>query len=794
MHALLSAFKALSRAPRFALGAIATLALGISISLCMFSVLWQVVYHALPAPRSEELLVLKSHRTGVEGDSGITGHSAFALQNLLPAGTLFGSYFYSGANYTGGERPVSVTGLSVTPGFFAVLAVAPTLGRTLQASDAGSANIVLSERAWRSYFAGDPAIVGKIFPTTGTPKRVVGVMPENLKALVPDVVYFDAIDPLYMQKEKATYENARFYEALIRAPEPGAVAFQSALRKAATTLNLQTGYGADDWRFSTIPLREMLVGDVSAPLHALMALCLLVLLIASTNTGHLIAARNQARRTQFAVRSALGAGSARMAGMLFLEGAIISVSACTLALLLCAGFLRGVDLSASQLPLLDALPSSPALSPALAVATLIFALLCTLLIGVLPAMRFGGALRAEDLRSRNALSLGKSARMLAVPGVACSLVALVVGYLYLQSGQQLQQQRLGLMVDNTIAAQFFMPGENAQKSGAQWAAQGAQLLQSGARISGVESVAISSGLPFNPVGQMRMDLNTPSANVPVSTVMRGVGGDIIGALGYQLLRGRAFTELDNRDANPVTIINQRFASAYFGSADPLGQSVAVPPNGSGQMLRFTVVGVVADARFETPLQAGGSELWVPFAQYPSGNLSLLLRSKQNPKALLKPLQESVWAALPGQSIYRAYALMDDQLELSATQRFFTRFANSFAAMALLLAAVGIYAMMSFELSLRQREFAMRAALGASQAAQLRAVASGSVMFLAFGLLLGGCGAVVAAKYVLSTIFGAPSLPLALSQGALTVIACAAIAIFIAAKRQLRTNISQLLQR
>ncbi len=735
--------RALLRAPRFSLSVILTLGSGLTVSLLMWAVLWQAVLAPLPYPGAQNLFTLSGEKDAQK--DGVSSAIAHELPALLPKGYAMTSFFWNGTTFLGAERPLVMTTLAVDSNYFDVLGIRPFLGRGLRADDADSEHIVLGESTWRKHFNSDPNIIGKAFREEGGDSIIVGVVAKTQAYPAPDLAYFKAIDWSSMAENQGVYLNARFLAGIVRAT-PGDVAsnrVSDALNQANQALGKTHGAPVADWRLSARLFELAIRGDLRTPLLALSGLSLLVLLIAATNAAHLVLTRGRQRTAAFGVMDALGAPRADLARLIFLETGLLSIASVLLALVACVLIVRcSPNLADSGIQIDPDLGLGVLFNPSIAFVAALFGALALLLASAYPALQIWRHGARHALVAQR--SGGQTRHWLGIPGIALSIAGLFAAALFMRSAQQLQDQPLGLDVAGTVAAQYFMNGEAGDAS-QRFADRAAEVLAVAEKIPGAKSVAIVAGAPFTPVGNLTQTLPNGPALAPgvvLKTNVRSVMGDALGALGYQLRAGRNLGVTDSAITPPVALINQRFAEQYFGVENPIGRSIPIIQMGQGDaakagdgMQRFTVVGILNDARFERPDLAAGPEVWLPFAQFPMNQNQLSVLVKGAPNGL-KAVQEAVWAVNPNQAIYRAYALSEDLYKLSAAPRFFARFAGLFGALSILLAALGSYAILAFSVAERKREFALRSALGAKNTQLVRTVMRENLRALVPGVVLG----------------------------------------------------------
>jgi putative ABC transport system permease protein len=786
MEMLSRAIRGLLRAPRFSLSVWLTLTLGLSVSLSMFALVWHMLYRALPAPNAEQLYVLQAGRIGAANRDALSGLEAFEMAPMLPNSMSVGSYFWNGTEFIGGEKPKTVTTISAQPELFASLQVGAALGRALVKADEGKDHVVLSNAAWRELFQADPQIVGKVFKERGGDQLIVGVMPASFESLMPSVTYYKSIDPAAMRETSAVFNNARFYESLVRIPEGQLELFHAAAKAAEVRLAAQAGATPATWQYHTTPLRDFVLGNVRAPLQALLGLGFLILLITLANAAHLVAARAAQRVPQFAVAAALGASRIEQALQQLIEAVLLTVSAAISAVALFYLLSKAVDLSVIRLPFLQDF----GLSPSLLVASLITVVLTSSALFIIP-MRLSRLDHQQSMRVRGVQTLSSVHRLLTVPAIACGLVAIATGFLYLQSSSQLRTQALGLNIEQTIAAQFWLPGEADPENQLLWVNQAEKVMAHAAQSKAFDGIGLSNRVPFNLVGDYRVSVSNAEQKATEAR-LNALAGDAMSVLGYQRISGRDL--LPVQGALPVAMVNQSFLQSYFGDQDltqHLGKTVSLPPYGAGEMKSFEIVGVLNDARTINPALKPVPEIFVPLAQYPMNSLQLIAKGTAA-KSRLRELEQIITQALPGQGVYRTYAVQDELNGLSAPQRFFTRFSTLFAVIALVLAMVGIYALMRFDLSVRKQEFALRSAIGASTVNQFQAAARKSMLSMGLGLAFGGLGFFWIAGFLQPQIFGVLNPTLAAGAALILMLLGACFAIGLATRQAARLSIARML--
>jgi predicted permease len=774
---LKSVTQRLLRAPGYALALLATLTLGMSLTITMFAVVHGVAFAPLPYPDDEQIVVLESVRPRTGAQGGLTPRDAVETLPKLAGLQSFAYYSYGGADLLQGDRPRNLTLNTVGAQFFDVLRVAPMIGRALDADDLGKARTVLSHATWQSVFGGDPDVVGKTLKLNWITPEIVGVMPPSFEFPSSEVALWIAADPQDLTSlDAGVYNNARFLQGIARLrPDVSAIQFNATLQAQAIR-----PAGSDDWVLTSERMLDAAIGDRAELLLALLGIAALVLLIGCANAAHLVMVRGLDRLGKFAVMRALGASHRRIASEFLVEVVVITALALSLSLLISTvGMHAFVGLVDSGLPR----ASEISVTPTVVAFALVNAALVILVCGAWPTWRMYRSGIEGALRRRIGLEPGTATmeRGLPVMAIALSLAALSTAALLAISAHRLGTQDQVATVDRMLAVQLF-PGS---REGAEVSDFLESVRMASAAIPGVEHAALMTGAPFTPVGSMRLDVTPTAQDQAESRTMqaRAIAGPALEALGVRVLRGRALAADDRAGSTRVALLNERAARELFDGEDPIGRSVGVPPYGSsGELVQFEVVGIVEDRKLDrVDGTQARAEIWMPFMQYPVPFGSLLLTSSLPPKSLIKAAESAVWSVDATQGIYRTFAPADERDAQLAAPRFFARNAAAFAVFALALSMVGVYAVLAVDLSRRRRELALRAALGASRSDALRFVATKGMLIGIPGTLIGVALAAAMAQGVSSVLFdvslatpwvvGGASLPLLL----LTAIACWALA-------------------
>lgn len=747
MTLLLCGLLRLRRSPGYALGLLATLTLGLCLTVTMFAIVYGVAFAPLPYRDDHEIVVISSERLQSGANSGITPRDALTSLPQVSGLRSLGYYTWGGADLLVGDRPKVLTINSVSGGFFEVLGVQPLLGRALASDDLGQARAVLSYQTWQRELGGDPDIIGKTVQLNWITPEIVGVMPPSFEYPSDEVALWIATDESqYRNMEPGVYNNARFIQGIGR--------LQPGLTPAQLNTQLTAAAGAidgDAWVLHSQRLLDATIGARRDLLLALLGISLLVLLIACANAAHLVMVRAYERLAQFGIQRALGASQGRIALEFLAEVLIIGGVALCLSLAFSGlGLNHFVGLLDSGLPRsTEVVISLPVLVFA-AAAALVMLMIC----GAWPALRLHRSGIAEALTRRvgtGPRGLGVE-RGLPIVALALSIAALSTAALLAISAHRLAEQDQLATVDQMLAMQIFPDS----RDGAEFLPRMQRMLEAVAAIPGVEQAAFMSGAPFTLVGGLSLDISLPGAADHDSQTLsaRVIEGPAMQALGVSVVHGRGFSDSDRAGVPRVAVLNERAARELFAGAEAVGSTIMVPPLGTaGEPTSFEIVGVVENRKIDrVDGDSAKAEVWLPFEQYPVPWGSLLLSGPLPPKSLIRQAEEAIWQVEPGLGIYRSFAPADDRDAQLASPRFFARNAGAFAVFALALSMVGVYGVLAVDLSRRRRELALRAALGASPARALRFVAVKGLAIGVPGIALGLVLAALMAEGVRGLLF------------------------------------------
>ncbi len=752
--------RAFSKNPGFTALVLATLALGIGSVVAIFSIANGVLLRPLPYREPDRLV-----RIGHVRPDTVVARPTFSPQDVEDlkaahpglASASAWTYFpgLSAASLTGAGEPERLPAANVDGAFFETLGMPAAAGRFLTADDDrdGKNHVaVVSSSLWKRRFGGDRALIGRPIVIDGTPFEVVGVMPASFEFPSAEV---DVWMPLSNLGEDSTphKREIRWLDVVGRLA-PGATLQQAKTGIAALYARLARQYPDSNAGFEhalVVPLASALTGDVRKPIALLLGAVSLVLLIGCVNVANLLLARASARRREIGIRAALGAGRGRLVRQLLTESLLLSLTGGVLGLLLARWGIDGLmSFAGGHVPRASEIRMDS--------GVVLFALLLSVATGVafglLPALSAArgsvrGALEGSGGRggtdSRGALSLRRGL----VVGEITLAVALLVGAgLLLRSFWRLTHADPGLRPESVLTLAVTVPADvyNAEKDGA----YRARMLAALRTLPGVVAAGMSKTLPLHGGGEpyaVRVE------GRPDLESYKAPGGAIIVSPGYfaalriPILRGRDFTDADIESEKPVLLVNRALARTLWGDADPIGRGLTF-----GGKMRLEVIGVVGDVRQEGLGQTPFATMYVPMSIFPRGSLKFYLRAQGDPAALAASARAAIHRLDPNQAISGMQPLTEVVAETVAGPRFLTLLVGVFGAAALLLAAIGVYGVISFSVARRTREIGVRIALGADRAAVRRLVLREGMALAGAGLALGLVAALALSRVLSSVLF------------------------------------------
>jgi putative ABC transport system permease protein len=776
--------------PGFSLIAVLTLALGIGANTAIFSIVNAVLLRPFPYQAPERLVILLERVSAGGGFSpSYPNFVDWRAQNTV-LDSIAAVKQNESFNLTGAGEPERLQGRRVSAEFFATLGVKPLVGRDFlpeeDRADAAPA-VILSYSLWQRRFGNDPGVIGKQLTLNNQSFSVVGITPPNFQF----GAQADVTVPIGLQAERFR----------LRGRDPGADVVarlkpQVSQQQAETELNLiaarleqQYPESNKNRRVRVVPLHERFVGDVRLPLLILLGAVGLVLLIACANVANLLLVRASARQKEMAVRVALGASRATIVRQLLTESVLLAALGAALGTLLA---FWGTSLIAAQLP--DGIPrlQEAKVDAPVLVFTLAVSLLTGLLFGLAPALQASRPNLTEGLKEGDRGSSRHRQRLrsvLVVSEIALTLTLLVGSGLLIQSFRRVLEVDPGLKAQNLLTMQVSVNNPDGQQ-----VANFFELLQQNVRsLPGVKSVAVSDGLPFG------RDANHPGFFIEGQPDNKGSGQryavspDYFQTMGIALLKGRLFTAEDTRDSLLVIVIDEVLARQNFSNEDPIGKRLKQSRDAPG----LEIVGVVRHVEpYSLDRQGPGpAQFYTNFNQIAlqrlpitARHIHLLTRTEVEPLGLAPAVRGQITALNKDQAVFNVRTMEQIVAQSVAARRFSMLLLTVFAVVALGLASLGIYGLMSYTVAQHRREIGVRMALGA-QASDVLKLVIGQGMLLAFtGVALGLVASLALSRTLKNLLFGVSATdPVIFAALALLLTAVALLACYVPARRATKVD-------
>ena len=798
------ALRVFRRSPGFTAVALLTLALGIGANSAIFSVVNGVLLQPLPYADSDELVYIYSQFPTLEFDEFWVSPPEYReLQERARSFESIGAWRTSRVNIAGADAPVRVTAAAVTAEFFTTLGVSPTTGRTFgREEDVTDASVVvISHGLWQRAFGGDPGVVGGTVEVNGRSTTVTGVMPAGFDIEDAGVdVWFPSGIP------EAPTNRSSHWLRLVGRLAPGITVAQARreLNELVASWEdvVQEGHvpTPEGHPFGLHSLQEEMVGGVQTALLILLAAVGLVLLIAVANVGNLLLAKAEGRRREVAVRLAIGAGRGRLLRQFLTESLLLSVAGGILGL--AAGW-AGLQVMLAVSP--DSIPriGEIRLDGEVVLFTLAISLLAGLLFGLAPlvhmaADRVAGALKEGGHQATAGAGRQRVRRAFVVAEVALAVMLVVGAGLLIRSLDALQRVDPGFEVENLLTFQLYLPEARYPEASAAGSFY-ASLLERLEALPGVGSAAAMSGLPplrdLN-ANDTRFEGLEPAPDRPHNVdYYQTVQGDYFETMGIDVVEGRGFRPGDDGEGTPVVLINETLARIYYPDQNPIGRRVQP----SGAPFWMNIVGVVEDVKQGGLAEETGTELYfhnpqVAAAGVPQRTMNIVVRTDRPLGSVAPEVRRAVAELDPSLPLAHFQTMADNMAAVTSRPRFLTFLLGIFAALALVLAAVGTYGVMSYAVAERSHEIGIRMAMGAERGSVVWLVLSGGLALAGVGLLLGVAGAVGVSRVMQSLLFDVTAMDLATFVTApLVLLVVATTACLIPAWRASRTDPARVLR-
>ncbi|MGH9751919.1 MAG: ABC transporter permease [Blastocatellia bacterium] len=790
--------RTLMKKPGFTLIAVITLALGIGANTAIFSVVNGVLLKSAPYHEPERIALLwgdvpsrGEHRTQV---------SATDVADWRKLNTVFeevATFSNWGATLSGEGEPERLSGMQVGDGYFSVMGVRPLLGRVFtpeEQADGKDYVIVLGYGLWQSRFGGARDMIGKKIYFNARPYTIVGVMPEDFQPLPSNLVegrpqFYRPVAEAYNEEERAS----RHLRAIARL-KPNVSLDQAQSEMSLITQRLadqhpksNTGYGV-----RLVTITEEIVGGLRLALVLLLLAVLAVLLIACANVGNLLLARATARQKEIVIRAALGATRGRLIRQLLTESLLIALLGGALGLLLA---LWGTELITSLGK--EFIPSLSRVEIELPVLafTLAVSVGAGILFGLAPAIHLSRPNLNEELKEGGRTAGGSTGQRrlrngLIVAEVAMAAVLLVSAGLLIRSVIHLHRANPGFNTANLLTMNVWLPYAKYPDA-PKWVAFYDQIAQRIQALPGVQSAGLTSVLPIS------HNFDRRSFQVETHPVPRGQEAEAdtyIVTPGYlrtmqiPLRTGRELMAQDVANVEPVALISETFARRYWPGEDPLGKRIKFPGSATRPQPWRTIVGVVHDVKQYGVDKEGTMQLYLPEAQFPVSWLALAVRTTGDPARTLNAVRNEIRGVDPDQAVFEVATMEGLLAESIAKRRFVMLLLAGFAALALALAAIGIYGVMAYTVAQRTQEIGVRMALGAQAGDVLRLVIGQGMRLALGGVGAGLIGALALTRLMKGLLFIVSATdPLTFIMVTLSLASVALLACYVPARRATKVD-------
>ncbi len=812
-HDLRLALRGLVRAPLASGLAIVCLALGIGANASMFGVVNGLLLNSLPFRDASQLVTVSSTQPAGGVNRGGTSYLDLAdYQERSQALETLAGVESRSLTFSDTDEPERVSGAAVSWRLFSMLGIAPALGRDFVAIDdrAGAANVVLlSDELWRRRYNADPAVVGRPLTINAQPYTVIGVLPPRVKFPFLQVAWIP-LAPL----SQAEPRQARDLEVFARLA-PGRSASDAVQELTSVAATLAATYPENaGWSVRVDALSEYYInGEVRLVTLTAMGAVTLVLLIACANVANLLLARATARAREMSVRAAIGAGRGRIVRQLLTESVLLGVASAPLGVALAYVGIRALraGVPADDVPyLIDFRLDATTVLYTIAVSAL-----TGIVFGLAPAAHAAKGDLASALREGGRTGEGgarnRARNALVVAEVALSLVLLVGAALFVRSFLNLQRADAGFDTAPITTARFYMPGESYRVPDVK-ARRVEDIIRRVEALPGVRFAGASNLIPLDGGGGVSK-VEVPGKQYDVGKEPRlfyaAVTSHYLQTLGAPLLRGRAFTDQEGQTRSGVAVINVSMARTYFGAADGAGAPALVPGRLAGARelgtldpvgqrfhlvddptsAWFTVIGVVPDVMIE---ELGDREVtptaFVPYLYQEMPNTGLIVRASGDASALTQQIRSAIRESDPSLPVFAAASMDTIRKQGFWQYQLFGQMFGTFGVLALVLAVVGVYGVLSYSVSQRTQEFGVRMALGAEPGDVRRMMIGQGLRLAGWGIALGLVGALGITRLIASLLYNVTATdPVSFGAVAALMLVVAATAAYLPARRATRVD-------
>jgi putative ABC transport system permease protein len=799
-------FRTLMKNPAFSVVAILAIMLGTGANSAIFSVVNAILLRPLAFNEPDRLVMVWGNNV----KSGVPQYPLSVLDFLdyREHNQVFeqvASFAYEDFNLSAGEEPEHYPGSIVSANFFSLLGVNPTVGRAFapEEDQAGADRVViLSNGLWKRRFGADPNLVGQTILLNGASFTVVGVMPSNFQSpnaqdnpqiWVP--MSFDGGDPFRLPASAGGSEfknrTHRFLIGVARL-KPGVTISQAQADMETVARQIEQQYPDINTGLSVniVSLHKQIIGNIKPALLVLLVAVGSVLLIACANVANLLLARAAGRQKEFAIRAALGAGRLRLIRQLLTESLLLALIGGALGLLFAfAGIKLLLSLNPPNIPRLGEINVDGRVLG----FTLLVSILTGVVFGLVPALQASRPDLNETLKEGSRGSTGGRGRqqvrgLIVISEVVVTTVLLIIAGLMIKSFWSLQNVNPGFNPANTLTMMVNLaPAKYSETHQVRDFYD--VLLKRIETLPGVQSVGAVTNLPLtSTVVRFRFTIDgrppaTPGERLVATT--GAVNSNYFRAIGIPLLKGRYFTEQDRDKSPPVIIINDTMARRHWPGEDPIGRRLTLPSLGG---ISREIVGVVGDIKHSGLDTESGAQMYLPYPQQPWNFMSLVVRAQSDPTKMAGAVRHEIAALDTNQSAYDVKTMQQVVSESVSQPRLYTLLLGVFAAVAMILAAVGIYGVMNYLVTQRIHEIGIRMALGAQASHIFKMIVGQGMLLVLIGVVAGLVAAFLLTRIMESLLFGVSARDLATFLGIPIVLAVVAfLSIYIPARRAMRVN-------
>jgi putative ABC transport system permease protein len=799
------ALRACVRAPGFTTVAVLALALGIGANTAIFSIVNAVLIERLPYSDPDRILVLWETNARRPGQPNVVAPANFIRWNERAAAfESMAAFAETRMNLTGDAVPEEVVAQNVTAGYFSVLGVSALIGRVFtpeESADPETSSVVLSYDLWQRRFASDPAVVGRTIRLNTRLRTVVGVMPPDVRlflkagSLVGKPV--DVWVP-YVLPPEARQPRGRYLSVIARL-KPGVSLDQARAQMTSLAASLTQELPDFDtgWGVKVVPLRDELSGGIKPALLVLSGAVAFVLLIACANVANLLLARGAARQREIAIRSALGAVRSRVVRQLLTESLVLGLLGGAAGLLVASWSLIAlIALSPVDLTGLGHVTISYPVLAFTAAVSILTAAIC----GFAPAIA-GSRTDVQDALKNGVRQLGSGPRQatlrhaFVVAEIALAVVLLVGAGLMLRSFEALQRVNPGFDARNVLTMRVQLPPARYQDDG-QRTRFFNDLTARVSAIPGVRSAGVVSFLPLAGLGAVTDFTIEGEPPAPPgqehTTAVTVCDNGYFRAMNVPLRRGRLFTEREMRERSNVVVVSEAFVRQYFANGDPLGKRVTIAMTDPD--VPTTIVGVVGDTKAVDLVAPPRPTAYWPHPQLAYSGMTLTVRTDTDPLAFVGAVQREIASIDKDQPVSDVRTMTQWVARSLGEARFSSTLLALFAGLALLLAAIGIYSVMSYAVSQRTSEIGIRVALGADQRDIVALIVGNGIRLAAVGLAIGVGLAAVLSRTITALLYRTTGTdPLAFATAIAVLGGVAMTASYLPARRASRVAPSEALR-